>query len=176
MATVVLTGFMGTGKTSIGERLAARLERPFVDTDALIERREGRSIAAIFAADGEPHFRAIERRAIGEALAVPGAVVATGGGAIVDPANLAALRAAAPLVCLTARPEVILARTTTARSIRPLLQDDDPLGRITALLAERAPAYAQADLTLDTSDRRLDDLVADLERFVRARRRPEVPA
>lgn len=169
MATVVLTGFMGTGKTSLGERLAARLDRPFVDTDTLIERREGRSIAAIFARDGEAHFRRVERRAIGEALTVPNAVVATGGGAIVDPENRAALRAAAPLVCLTARPEIILARTRSAGPVRPLLQGDEPLRRIAALLAERAPAYAHADLTLDTSDRPLDELVAELETFLRTR-------
>ncbi len=176
MATVVLTGFMGTGKTSLGVRLAARLDRPFVDTDTLIERREGRSVSAIFAGDGEAHFRTAERRAIGEALAVPSAVIATGGGAVVDPENLAALRAAAPLVCLIARPEVILARTERAGPVRPLLRGDDPLRRIAELLAERAPAYAHADLTLDTSDRPLDELVAELETFLRTQRRCEVPA
>jgi len=176
MATVVLTGFMGTGKTSIGQRLAARLGRPFVDTDVLIERREGRSIAAIFAADGEAHFRAAERRAIAEAIAVPDAVIATGGGAIVDPDNLAALRAAAPLVCLTARADVILARTHAGGAVRPLLQGDDPARRIADLLTQRAPAYARADLTLDTSDRPLDDLVAELESYVRTQPRRQVPA
>ena len=175
MATVVLTGFMGTGKTSLGERLATRLGRPFVDTDALIERGEGRSVAAIFARDGEAHFRTVERRAIAAAVAVPGAVIATGGGAIVDPENLATLRAAAPLVCLVARPEVILARTAATGPARPLLRGDDPMRRIADLLAERAPAYANVDLTLDTSDRPLDELVAELETFLRAQR-PEVPA
>ncbi|MGH7789702.1 MAG: shikimate kinase, partial [Candidatus Binatia bacterium] len=105
MATVVLTGFMGTGKSSVGERLAARLGAPFVDTDLLIERRAGRPIAALFAAEGEAPFRALERQAIAEAVGVPRAVIATGGGAIVDAENLATLRAAAPIVCLTARPE-----------------------------------------------------------------------
>jgi len=173
MATVVLTGFMGTGKTRIGERLAQRLERPFVDTDSLIEQREGCSVAAIFAAAGEAHFRAAERRAVAEACAMADAVIATGGGAIMDPDNRAALRAAAPIVCLTARPAVILARATRAGASRPLLQDDDPTARIAALLAERADAYAQADLTLDTSDRRIDDLVADIEAFLRTHPRRE---
>lgn len=176
MATVVLTGFMGTGKTSLGERLAVRLGRPFVDTDALIERDQRRSVAAIFARDGEAHFRTAERRAIAAAVAVPGAVIATGGGAIVDPENLATLRAAAPLVCLVARPEVILARTRGAEPARPLLHGDDPMQRIADLLAERAPAYANADLTLDTSDRPLDELVVELESFLRTQRRCEVPA
>ncbi len=169
MATVVLTGFMGTGKTRIGERLAARLGRPFVDTDTLIEQREGRSVAAIFAAAGEAHFRAAERRAVTEACSVADAVIATGGGAIVDPANRETLRAAAPIVCLTARPEVILARATRHGDTRPLLQGDDPAARIARLLAERADAYAHADLTLDTSDRRIDDLVADIAAFLRRR-------
>lgn len=176
MTIVVLTGMMGTGKTSVGERLAERLGAAFVDTDDLVERAAGRSVAAIFASDGEAAFRVAEKRAIREALAVPRAVVATGGGAIVDPENLAALRAAAPLVCLTARPEVILARARAAGATRPLLQDAEPAARIAALLAARAPAYAQADLTLDTSARALDDVVAEVLAFLRRRGAPEVPA
>ena len=176
MATVVLTGFMGTGKTSVGERLAARLGQPFVDTDALIERRAGRPIAAIFAADGEAHFRSAERHAIAEAVAIPGAVIATGGGAIADPDNLATLRAAAPIVCLTARPEVILARTQAGGQVRPLLQSDDPARRIAELLDQRASAYAEAELILDTSDRAIDDVVADLQAVLRARAPEGAPA
>jgi len=160
MTTVILTGFMGTGKTSIGQRLAARLGVPFVDTDALVEQNAGRSVAAIFADDGETAFRAAERRAVQAALDVPHAVVATGGGAIADPVNLVALRAAAPIVCLTARPEVILRRALASGPTRPLLQGDDPAARIAALLAARAPAYAQADHTVDTSDAPLEQLVA----------------
>ncbi|MEO8603583.1 MAG: shikimate kinase [bacterium] len=162
MTTVVLTGFMGTGKTSIGERLAAHLGAPFVDTDALVERTAGRSVAAIFAADGEAAFRAAERRAVQEALAVPGAVVATGGGAITDPVNLMALRNAAPIVCLTARPDVILRRAQASGATRPLLQDADPAARIAALLAERAAAYAQAHHMIDTSDDSPEQVVATI--------------
>jgi shikimate kinase len=176
MTTVVLTGFMGTGKTSVGERLAARLGQPFVDTDALIERRAGRPIAAIFAADGEATFRSAERRAIAEAVAVPGAVIATGGGAIADADNLATLRAAAPIICLTARPDVILARTQAGGPVRPLLQGDDPARRVAELLAQRAAAYAEADLILDTSERTIDDLVADIEAFLRGRAASGAPA
>lgn len=173
MATVVLTGFMGTGKTSIGRCVATRLAHPFVDTDALVEEREGRSVAAIFAAAGEAYFRAAERRAIADACAVADAVIATGGGAIVDPENRAQLKAAAPIVCLTARPSVILARARAAGETRPLLQSDDPAARIAALLAERAPAYAQADLTIDTSERTVDDVAAEIERFLRCRHAEE---
>jgi shikimate kinase len=176
MTIVVLTGMMGSGKTSVGERLAVRLDATFVDTDVLVERAEGRSVAAIFARDGEAAFRAAEKRAIREALALPRAVVATGGGAIVDPENLATLRAAAPIVCLTARPDVLLARARAAGPTRPLLQDADPAARLAALLAARAPAYARADLTIDTSTRALDDVVAEVLAFLRRRGGAEVPA
>lgn len=174
MTTVILTGMMGTGKSSVGQRVAAQLGAPFVDTDALVEEAAGCSVAEIFARDGEAAFRAAERRAIAAALARPRAVVATGGGAIVDPDTRAALRAAAPIVCLTARPEVILRRARAAGPTRPLLQGDDPAGRIAALLAERAPAYAEADLTIDTSTRPLDDVVAEVLGFLRAQGRTEV--
>jgi shikimate kinase len=176
MTIVVLTGMMGTGKTAVGERLAARLGATFVDTDALVEQAEGRTVAEIFAAAGEAAFRAAECRAITAALAVPRAVVATGGGAIVNPDNLAALRAAAPIVCLTAHPDVILQRARGGRVVRPLLQGDDPAARLAALLAERAPAYAQADLTIDTSSRGLNDVVADVLAFLRQREGSERPA
>jgi len=169
MTIVILTGFMGTGKTSTGQRLAARLGAPFVDTDALVERAAGRSVAAIFAADGEAAFRTAERRAVAEALGVPRAVVATGGGAIAHPEILAALRAAGPIVCLTARPDVILQRARTAGPTRPLLEGDDPAARIAALLAERAPAYAQADHHIDTSDRSTDEVVTALATWLAAR-------
>jgi shikimate kinase len=177
MATVVLTGFMATGKTSVGERLATRLGKPFVDTDALVERSEGRSIESIFATEGESYFRTAERRAIVEALGVPGAVIATGGGAIVDAANLATLKAAAPIVCLTASPEVLEKRVRAAQD-RPLLKGDEPRRRIERLMAERAPAYAKADLTVDTSDRSVDEVVEEIARYLQhgagsATRRPE---
>jgi shikimate kinase len=103
-------------------------------------------------------------------------VIATGGGAIVDPDNLAALRGAAPVVCLTARPEVILRRTRGSGTVRPLLEGADPAARISALLAERADAYARADASIDTSDRTHDAVVAELEAILRAHPRRQVPA
>jgi shikimate kinase len=168
--TAVLTGFMGTGKTRVGERLAAQLGCPFVDTDTLIERAAGRPIRDIFAAEGEAYFRRLEKRAIAQALAVPRAVVATGGGAVLDPANRARLRAAGPLVCLAAGPAVILSRTRRSGA-RPLLHGPDRRRRIERLLAERAPAYADADLLIDTSTRSVDAVVADIVAFLRSRPR-----
>ncbi len=169
MTTVVITGFMGTGKTSAGRALAARLGVPFVDTDALIEESEGRSVSEIFADLGEESFRAAEKRAIDAALAESGAVVATGGGAVVDPDNLAKLQAAAPLVCLTATAEVIEARTRAQGATRPLLNEPNPRARIEALLAGRAEAYAKADLQIDTSDRGLDEIVDEIAEFLEAK-------
>jgi shikimate kinase len=169
MVIVVITGFMGTGKTSVGRALAAQLERPFVDTDALIESSEGSSVTEIFATDGEAHFRAAEKRALAEALEVAGAVVATGGGAVLDPDNLAMIRAAAPLVCLTAPPEVIVERTKEQGDVRPLLHGHDPRVRVEQLLAERAEAYAKADLSIDTSSRPVADIVDQVARFLEDR-------
>src|SRR5262245_27042785 len=101
---------MGTGKTEVGRRLARKLGRTFVDTDRLVETKAGRPVSAIFATEGEAHFRALEREAIAEACAIPDAVVATGGGALVDPGNRRRLAEAGPVVCLTASPEEILRR------------------------------------------------------------------
>lgn len=166
MTTVVITGFMGTGKTSVGRALADRLRVAFVDTDSLIEKSEGRSVTEIFDDRGETYFRTVERQAIAAALATPGAVVATGGGAVMDPDNVAALRKAAPLVCLSARPDVIEARTRAQGGTRPLLSGADLEQHIAVLLAQRAEAYARADRQIDTSDRNLEDLVDEIAAFL----------
>lgn len=170
MTTVVITGFMATGKSSVGRELARRLSVPFVDTDSLIEDAEGRSVSEIFAADGEAYFRGAEKTAIATALTVPSAVVATGGGAVLEPANVARLRAAAPIVCLHASADVIEARARAAAESRPLLAGADARTRIEELMAQRAPAYARADLQIDTSCRGVADLVDEIESFLQASR------
>lgn len=147
---------MGTGKTTVGKRLAARLGWTFVDTDAVITSREGRSVEAIFAADGEPYFRAREREAVAEVCRAQDTVVATGGGAVVDEVNFRALRDAALFVCLTASPEAILRRTGGGN--RPLLQGDRE-ERVRTLLAARAAAYARIPHQIDTSDLTPDEIV-----------------
>ncbi len=152
---IVLAGFMATGKTQVGRRLARVLGWRFVDTDALVEAAAGQPVAAIFAEEGEQGFRARERAAIARACAMPATVVAVGGGALLDPANREALRAAGPIVCLRASPREILRRVGSARD-RPLLSgpavrsDAERLARIEALLAERAPVYACATHVVDT--------------------------
>ena len=156
---VILVGFMGTGKSAVGRRLARRLHRPFLDTDEWIVREAGMSIPAIFAEHGEPTFRELEARAVQELQALPPHVISTGGGILGRAANGEGLRRTGVLVGLTARPEVILARTRR-RQDRPLLRGAaDPQARIVELLHERATWYAQADLTVDTSDLSVGEVV-----------------
>jgi shikimate kinase len=156
---------MGTGKSALGRALAARLERRFLDTDALIEAAAGRSIPRIFAEAGEAAFRSFETRAIADAAAQRDVVIATGGGALGRPENLASLRATGVLVCLTADPHVILARTAPW-SNRPLLAGAaDPTARVTELLAARTAQYAQADFTVDTSHLTIAEAAAEVIRL-----------
>lgn len=149
MRNIVLVGFMGTGKTSVGKVLGQRLKRPVMDIDRMIEEREGRKIAEIFEKEGEVHFRALEKEAVREAAASQGAVLTTGGGAVVDPENLARLKETGILVCLAASAETIYSRVKNSKH-RPLLKEGDVLGEIKRLLEARAPFYAQADYTLQT--------------------------
>jgi len=156
-------GFMGTGKSEVGRRLAKRLGRAFVDTDRLVEARAGKRIATIFAEDGEPAFRTLERAAVAEAAGRGGPVVAVGGGAVLDPENVRCLREAGVLVYLTARPEIIMGRVGDG-SNRPLLRDD-PRAAVARLLAERGPVYAAAaDITVETSERTADEVVGEIQR------------
>jgi shikimate kinase len=155
-------GFMGTGKSEVGRRLAQRLGRAFVDTDQLVEERAGKRVAAIFAEDGEPAFRAFERDAVADAAGRGRAVVAVGGGAVLDPENVRRLREGGILVHLTARPDVLLARIGDGGA-RPLLAKD-PAGTVRRLLVERGPAYAAAaDMTVDTSDRTANEVVTEIQ-------------
>jgi shikimate kinase len=166
---IVLTGFMATGKTEVGRRLARMLGRPFIDTDGIVEASEGRTVAQIFAADGEARFRALERAAVEQACAVSDAVIATGGGALLDAENRHRLAAAGPIICLAASPAEIVKRTGHGVD-RPLLTGDngkaDRLGRIGALLAERAPTYALATHTVDTSGLTVDEVAERVRALV----------
>jgi len=169
VARVILTGFMATGKSEVGRRLARARGGPFVDTDDLVQAAAGRSIAEIFASDGEPRFRTLEREAVERACGVGDAVVATGGGTMLDPENRRRLAAAGPIVCLAASPADILKRVGDPAS-RPLLAQKnghaDTLDRIRALLAERAPAYALATHTIATTGLDVDTVVERVRALV----------
>ena len=158
---LVLVGFMGTGKSAVGRRVAALAAAPFLDMDAELERRAGKSIARIFAEDGEPAFRDQEARLAEEWGRKQGAVISCGGGVVLRDANLRALEANGLLVCLTARPDVILARTAHSKK-RPLLADADPERKIRDLLAARAPYYAAIPVQFDTSGRTPEELAAQV--------------
>jgi shikimate kinase len=150
MHNLYLVGFMGTGKTSIGRIVASRTKRTFIDLDRRIELREHRRITEIFEKEGEPYFRRIETQLLKEVSALDAHVVACGGGIMIDDGNVAIMKSTGTVVCLSATPAVILARTKGNRH-RPLLNVANPEEKINALLAARAPFYARADCTIDTS-------------------------
>ncbi len=148
---IVLTGFRGTGKTSVGQIVAGQLGLPFHDTDALVEHRAGISIPEIFWQHGEAHFRTLEQEVIASLRDAEG-VISTGGGAVMDPANVANLRWRGKVYLLSAPPGVILERI--AESDRPGLTDLSPAEEVRALLAARKEAYiGAADACIDTGGR-----------------------
>ncbi len=154
---LALMGFMGTGKSSVGRIAAAELGFEFVDTDALVEKSAGQSIADCFAQQGEGAFRALESAVVQALAPRERLVIATGGGLVVTPGNLESLRAHALMVCLWAGPETIL-RRTQHHTHRPLLMDADPLAKIRELLALREPHYRRADIIINSDHRPLREV------------------
>jgi shikimate kinase len=154
IVNLALIGFMGTGKTSVGRLVADLLRFDYVDTDELIQAGTGRTIADIFQADGEPAFRALEEKIVGELATRTGTVIATGGGLPVNPHNLASLKTHSLIICLWASPEKIWEHVRH-QSHRPLLHDPNPQAKIRELLAAREPFYKQADVLLNTDLRGL---------------------
>ena len=156
---LVLTGFMATGKTTVGRILADRLGREFVDTDDVIEARAG-PIAEIFERDGEEAFRELERAVAGELAGRRGLVIATGGRMMLDPECAALLAPVSNVVCLNADADTVVARATAAGAPpRPLLGGADAALRVRELLAERADGYARF-ASVDTHQRNAEE-VAD---------------
>lgn len=158
-----LVGFMGTGKSTIGRAVAHKLGFQLLDTDHEIERRQGRSVADIFAQLGEPAFRAMERELIEHGHPAERMVVSCGGGLVVQPGMLDLLKSKGVVVCLHASLETIFARTVRHRN-RPLLEVEDPLERIRALYAAREPIYKQAGTVILTDGRPLHDLTGHVLR------------
>ena len=147
---VVLVGLMATGKTTIGKRVAKRLDRPFVDADAELEARTGMSIRELFETEGEDEFRRLEAKLLGELLdATAPQVIATGGGAVVTAATRERLKGPDSFVVWLDADPVFLASRAAGKTTRPLL-DDDPVGTLSRLSQERSPWYREvADATLD---------------------------
>ena len=170
---LALIGFMGTGKSSIGRILAAQLGFDFIDTDALIEERTGKSVTEIFAQNGEPAFRKIERSLVKELGGKTGMVISTGGGLAANAENLNALKETALVICLWAAPETIWERVRH-QTHRPLLRDPNPLAKIRSLLAAREPFYKQADVLINTDLRPMREVAQQvLHHFQAAQRRPK---
>jgi len=158
---IVLIGLMGAGKSSVGRRLAKRLDLPFSDADQEIEKAADCTIEEIFARHGEAAFRAGERRVIGRLLDGPPQVLATGGGAFMDRETRAAISEKGISIWLRADLDVLLERVLR-RDNRPLLKQGDPEQILRRLMAERDPVYAQADLTATSGQGPHEDVVEDI--------------
>lgn len=158
LRNIVLIGFMGTGKTSVGKRLALRLGWAFFDSDEEIEDVMGMTVADIFSRYGEIRFRSEEKLSLRKLARLNQIVLATGGGAVLDQENLDTLRQTGVLITLEASPEVILQRTFH-RGTRPLLKKDNSAELIQKFLAQREFAYRQGDIRVDTSEITVDEVV-----------------
>ena len=148
--SIVLVGLMGAGKSTVGRRLASALRLPFHDADQEIETAAGCSISDFFATYGEAAFRDGERKVIARLLKGPRHVLATGGGAFMDPTTRVLIKAEGLSVWLRANIELLMERVAK-RPTRPLLKNDDPRATMERLMAERYPIYAEADVTVDSN-------------------------
>jgi shikimate kinase len=166
--SIVLVGMMGAGKSSIGRRLAVELGLPFIDADTEIETAAGMTIPEIFETHGEPYFRSGEARVIGRLLEGGPQVLASGGGAFINPQTRALIRERGVSVWLKAEVEVLL-RRIRRRSDRPLLKTDDPEQALRRLVNERYPVYAEADVTVHSQDVAHEAIVADIVAALAAR-------
>lgn len=147
---IYLVGFMGTGKTTVGRLLAEKQKWNFVDLDDLIELKEQRRIVDIFAKEGEPYFRKVEKKVLKEVATQKKFVVACGGGIVLDKDNIKLMKKTGKVICLCASCKEILKRVSSS-TVRPILNVAKPKERIELLLKMRAPYYMQADKMIDTS-------------------------
>lgn len=159
---LILVGLPGAGKTTVGRAVAEKLGRPFLDFDEEIERREGVTIAELFAARGEPAFRALESALTRELRDVSGYVVSPGGGWIANPGCLELVRPPATLVYLKVDPARALTRMAAAAAVRPLLNRPNPAAELTKLLTDRERLYLLADHTVRVDFKRVDEVVSHI--------------
>lgn len=166
MVNIVLTGFMGAGKSAVGRRLKEITGMKIVDTDDMIERDAGMVISEIFEKFGEPHFRELEKKAVAKASELENHIIVTGGGVVLKEENIKNLRKNGKVVYLYARPEVLYERIKD-ETHRPLLQVDDPPGKIGELLEYRAPFYANNDFVIDTTDMSVEEVAEEVVRVIK---------
>ncbi len=148
---IILVGFMGTGKSTVGRMVADRLKRPFIDMDEVIEERAGKRISDIFSDDGEECFRKMERELVQDLSRRQEQVIAPGGGVVLDPENISDFSRTGIVVCLHADPETILKRVS-GDTHRPLLENDDKAGAVTELLNKRRHLYDAIPWRIDTTN------------------------
>jgi len=162
---LILIGFMGTGKTAVGKRLAGILNMDFYDTDQEIEKVTGMSVNRLFYKHGEIRFRSEEALMINKLIKKKNAIIATGGGIVLNSENINLLKNTGYLVCLTAKPEVIYERVKR-RNNRPLLKKGDTFETIITLLKEREELYQCADFTVDTSNMDFEEIINNILKFL----------
>ena len=165
MSNIVLIGFMGTGKTVVGRRLAVLLNKTFIDTDAEIERITEKTIVQIFAQDGAVRFRSEEALLVKKLEDQDNLVISTGGGIVLKPENIISLKKNGILIGLTAPPQIIYQRVMHKRS-RPLLNKGDVLSKIEELYAERVHAYDVAEYIVETGDKQIDEVVNEIATYL----------
>ncbi len=161
MPNLYLVGFLGTGKSAVGQMAAQELGLRFIDSDDAIEQEVGKSVRAIFEEDGVPSFRVLERRFIEERHPDSGCLISCGGGLIVPPGMSELLNSKGIVVCLHAKPETVRERTKDGES-RPALNIEDPLTRITELLKERETLYRDAGPAVHTDHRSIAEVAAEV--------------
>jgi shikimate kinase len=165
MANIVLTGFMGAGKSAVGRRLEELTGMEMVDTDDMIEEDAGMAIAEIFEKFGEPHFRELEKKAVEAASELENHIIVTGGGVVLKEENIENLRKNGKIIYLHAPAEVLYERMKD-ETHRPLLQVDDPLLKIKEMLEFRAPFYAKNDFVIDTSSIGVEEVAEGVIRVI----------
>lgn len=166
---IILIGFMGSGKSAVGHQLAKELGLTYIDTDQLIEEKEGISINDIFAQKGEEYFRTLETTVIKELSGTDDYVIATGGGMVLRQENVKMLKQIGPLVLLWAEPPTVYERVKK-EAHRPLLNVPDPLAEIKKILDKRTPVYDRvADYKVDTSKLSIDECVKGIKKWLKSR-------
>ena len=166
MKNIVLIGFMGTGKTSVGRFLANKLNRRFIDTDKEIENIAGKSVAQLIGGEGMIRFRSEESLLVKKLSGQENLVIATGGGTLLDPENYRSLKENGIIIGLTASSEVIYNRVKNKKNERPLLAKGDLMEQIVSLREERRELYKVADFTVDTGSGSLDETVKKILGFI----------
>jgi shikimate kinase len=165
---IVLTGLMGSGKTTLGKYISEKIGMEFVDTDEIIIQKAGKSISEIFEEQGEPYFRDLESEAVLEASLKHGCVISTGGGAVLREVNIDNLKKTGVLFYLEASPEELYNRIKDDSS-RPLLRGDDPVEILRRVLLARRPYYETADFKITTENRSLEEIyIQVIELFKKA--------